>query len=89
MYKICSNIILTDLNGEMVASRRNDPAGNILVVFNEIGQLVIRHLANNHTVEIIVEDIYKRTGMTKEVIGRDILAFLNQLVHAGIIEVCG
>ncbi len=89
MYKICDNIIITDMNGDLVASRRNDPAGNILIVFNDVGQLIVRHIMKNHPVEMIVDDLHQKTAVGVNTIRSDLFSFIDTLVAGGIIETCG
>ena len=87
MYKICDNIIVTDLNGDIIVSRRNDPKGNNIIVFNNIAQEIIRHIREKHTIEMIIDDLHTKTAVSSDTIRRDLSDFINQLIAAGIIEV--
>ena len=87
MYRLCENIVVSNLNGEIVVSRRNDPSGNMLITFNQIGQLTIQSILEENSVDLIVEKINKLTGVSKNVIYPDIDKFLLQLIDAEIIEV--
>ncbi len=86
MYKICDNIILTEMGDEIVVSRRNDDAGNILIVFNDVGKIIVRHLATNHTFKTIVDDLHQKTGADIDRIEKDLHTFINRLENARIIE---
>lgn len=86
MYKVCDNIIVTDMDDEVVVSRRNDATGNKLIVFNDIGKIIVKHLVQKHTVDEIVDDIHQKTGADSKRIEKDLWVFINQLVEAHIIE---
>ena len=87
MYRLCKNVVVSDLNGEIVVSRRNDPRGNKLITFNQVGQLIIQRISEEMAIDAVVDELQNRTGVGENIIRSDIDNFLVQLVKADIIEV--
>lgn len=85
MFNLCENIIVNDLQGEIVLSRRNDPQ-NSIILFNEIGQWIIKNITSCKTLEELVNKLALITQTNSTDISNDVRIFIDKLLSCGIIE---
>ncbi|GBF75269.1 putative PqqD family protein [Paenibacillus sp. 598K] len=84
MYKISGNVMLADLENEMMLL---DMSTGIYYGLNETACEIWRLLADNESIEPLIQRIAETSGQTIQVITEDVNSYLNELVEIGILEV--
>lgn len=84
MFNLCENIIVNDLQGEIVLSRRNDPQ-NSIILFNKIGQWIIKNITSCKTLEELVNKLASITQTNSTDISNDVRIFIDKLLSCVVL----
>ena len=84
--KLADNVLITNMSGKIVLSKRNDPEGNNICIFNDIGQWIVKHIIDGNTEEQMIKELSEGTLEEQETIKRDLGIFLKEMIDAGYLK---
>ncbi len=84
MFKYNTNIIVNNVQGEIVLSRRNEKKPHIILL-NSTGQWIVQNVIKYDSVERLTEVLARETNVTPEIIIDDVKNFIDELIKHDII----